>query len=47
MKTPKVGDKVYLDTDDSYIGVITRIKGILVYLDGQVTGFPIERWIVC
>lgn len=41
----KLNDKVRLDTDETYTGVVTRIKGNIVWLDGKVTGFTVDRWV--
>jgi len=41
----KIGDKVHLDSDKSYQGIVTKIKDIWIWLDGNITGFPIERWV--
>lgn len=41
----KVNYKVILDTDKSYSGVVTKIKGNTIWIDGKVTGFSSDRWI--
>lgn len=39
----QVNDKVRLDTDATYTGVVTRIKGDIVWINGKITGFTVDR----
>jgi len=41
----RVNDKVRLDTDETYKGVVTRIKNNVVWIDGKITGFGVDRWL--
>lgn len=40
----KVKDKVCLDTNSGYCGIVTKISGIFLYLDGELIGFTLDRW---
>jgi hypothetical protein len=41
----KINEKVMLDTMPSYRGIVTKIKGNAVWVNGRITGYPPKRWI--
>lgn len=41
----RVNDKVRLYADKTYAGKVTRIKGNIIWLNGQITGFTVDRWV--